>query len=300
MAPEFEPVRVPDPSLRAVQELCDVAAPYDHGHTGLFLEAMNESNRWHARRSEFFRRLWYGKPVGDITEQPFVHAHFFKMHEVLSVPRNEIVVHATSSGTTGQKSQMFWDAWTVRANQRMVARICAHHGLIDAEHARHLVDFGGIRALQRFTHNGPPVRISGFPAFLSFTVDRVRAKVTGPSGSADVRIRGSYGSVEHSVPYVGCAHHNLHVPTWSRALVRDVRTLEPLPYGKSGYLQLMSPHITSAPAQSVLMDDLAVLHAPEECGCGTATPWFEVLGRAGVFRNRSCAISAAELLKGRA
>ncbi|WP_218130820.1 hypothetical protein [Lentzea albidocapillata] len=369
---------MPDPSLRAVQALCDIAAPYDHSDEDLFLEAMNESNRWHAQRNEFFRSLWNGKPLKDITDQPFVHANFFKMHEVLSVPRAEVVVHATSSGTTGQKSQMFWDAWTLRAGQRMVARIYDHNGFISREPAHYLINlnqpapdvklgssftgqfmtdfapvesvdyglahtgsghefdaFGSIRALQRFADSGRPVRIFGFPAFLSFTIDRMRAmgveplrlndrsmvwfgggwkgnadkqisksdlraKVTGMLGIPDVRIRDSYGSVEHSVPYVECAHHNLHVPTWSRAIVRDVRTLEPLPYGESGYIQFVSPYITSAPAQSVLMGDLAALHAPEECGCGNETPWFEILGRAGVSRNRSCAIAAAELLKGKA
>ena len=125
------PATAPDPSLRAIQALCDIAAPYDHSDEALFLEAMNESNRWHAQRNDFFRSLWNGKPLKDITEQPYVHANFFKMHEVLSVPRDEIAVHATSSGTTGQKSQMFWDAWTLRAGQRMVARIYDHNGFID-------------------------------------------------------------------------------------------------------------------------------------------------------------------------
>ena len=378
MNPHPVPVRVPDPSLRAVQELCDIAAPYDHTGTALFLEAVDESNRWHARRSEFFRSLWNGKPLKDITEQPYVHANFFKMHEVMSVPHSEVVVHATSSGTTGQKSQMFWDAWTVRAAQRMVERIYDHNGFIDTEPAHYLINldepvrdvqlgssftrqfmtgfapvasieygiahtgtghefdaFGSVRALQRFAGSGLPVRIFGSPAFLSSTIDRMRAMGIGPLrlherslvwfgggwkghadeqtskaelraevtevlGIPDERIRDSYGAVEHSVPYVECTRHNLHVPTWSRALVRDVRTLEPLPYGESGYIQFISPYITSAPAQSVLMADLAALHAPEECGCGNETPWFEVLGRAGVSRNRSCAIAAAELLRGRA
>ncbi|MFI6097094.1 hypothetical protein ACIA8G_16140 [Lentzea sp. NPDC051213] len=378
MNPHLGPATVPDSSLQAVQALCDIAAPYDHSDDALFLEAMNESNRWHAQRNDFFRSLWNGKPIKDITEQPFVHANFFKMHEVLSVPRDEVVVHATSSGTTGQKSQMFWDAWTLRAGQRMVARIYDHNGFIDdSEPVHYLLNlnqptpsvkmgssftgqfmtdfapvqsvdyglahtgtghefdaFGNIRALQRFAEDGLPVRIFGFPAFLSFTIDRMqamgiepvrlnersmvwfgggwkgnadkqiskaelRAKVTEMLGIPDERIRDSYGSVEHSVPYVECAHHNLHVPTWSRAIVRDVRTLEPLPYGESGYIQFVSPYITSAPAQSVLMGDLAALHAPEECGCGNETPWFEILGRAGVSRNRSCAIAAAELLKGK-
>ncbi|MYR22902.1 acyl-protein synthase, partial [Streptomyces sp. SID6137] len=36
----------------------------------------------------------------------------------------------------------------------------------------------------------------------------------------------------------------------------------------------------------------------EECPCPLSTDWFTVLGRAGVSRNRSCAVAAAEMMKG--
>lgn len=119
------------------------------------------------------------------------------------------------------------------------------------------------------------MRIFGFPAFLSFTLDRMRAMGVGPlelderslilfgggwKGNADkqiakselyrrisdqlgiplARIRDGFGSVEHSIPYLECANHRLHVPTWSRVLTRSVRTLEPLPHGEPGYLQFVS------------------------------------------------------------
>ncbi|RZQ61194.1 acyl-protein synthase [Amycolatopsis suaedae] len=377
------PALVPDPALLAdVQRFCDIAEPYRHdaGTDALFLAAMNEANAWHAARSPFFASLHDGRPplasMADLAGQPYIHANFFKAHEVLSVPRDEVAVHATSSGTTGQKSQMFWDAWTLRAGQRMVARIFDHYGWIDDTTPVHYllytnqprpdvklgssftgqfmtdfapvasVDyglahtgtthefdaFGCIRALRRFAETGAPVRIFGFPAFLSFTLDRMRAlglpplelnprslilfgggwkgnadrqlakpelyrRINAQLGIPDERIRDGFGSVEHSIPYLECRNHRLHVPTWSRVLIRSVRTLEPLPYGERGYLQFLSPYITSAPAQSVLMGDLASLHPHAECGCDTPTPWFEIHGRAGLTRNRSCAIAAAELLK---
>ncbi|GAA3578735.1 acyl-protein synthetase [Amycolatopsis ultiminotia] len=381
-----DPAVVPDPvALQAVQRFCDVTDAYRHdaGTDALFLEAMNESNAWHAARSPFAASLLRDvaplESISDLVRQPFVHANFFKMHEVLSVPREDVAVHATSSGTTGQKSQMFWDAWTLRAGQRMVARIYDHYGWIDGTDPVHYllytnqpqpglklgssftgqfmtdfapaasVDyglahtgtghefdaFGAIRALQRFAEDGLPMRVFGFPAFLSFTLDRMRAMGIGPLqlspqslilfgggwkghadkqvpkaelyrriheqlGVPDGRIRDGFGSVEHSIPYLECENHHLHVPTWSRVLVRSVRTLAPLDFGERGYLQFVSPYITSAPAQSVLMGDLASLHPPEECGCATPTPWFVVHGRAGVSRNRSCAVAAAELLKDKA
>ncbi|GAA2840682.1 LuxE/PaaK family acyltransferase [Crossiella cryophila] len=385
MSSYLGPVTVPDPAaLDAVQRLCDLAAPYAAGADAdeLFVAAMNESNAWHAARSPFFASLWQSKgravleSAEDLARQPFVHANFFKMHEVVSIPRDEVKLHVTSSGTTGQKSQMFFDEWTLRAGQRMVARIFDHYGWIDdsravdyliytyqprpglnlgasftdnylcefapvnrVEHALpstgtgHEFDaFGAIRSLLRSAEDGVPVRILGFPAFLSFTLDRMRnmgmkpiqldpaslvvfgggwkgnadkqiskpelyGKIAEQLGIPDERIRDGFGSVEHSVPYMECANHNMHVPVWSRVLIRSVRDLSPLGYGEPGYLQFVSPFITSAPAQSVLMGDLASLHTPAECGCGAPTPWIRILGRAGLSRNKSCAIAAAELLK---
>lgn len=373
-----EPVTVPDPvALAHVQRLCDTADGYTHDDE-LFLRAMTESNAWHAARSPFFRSLAGDLgPLTRLEDQPFVHANFFKMHEVLSVPEKDVTAHLTSSGTTGQQSQMFFDAFTLAAGRRMVARLFEHNGWIDDEPVNYLLyhyqpqpglslgtsatgqltcrfapvnaieyglpntgtghefdPFGCVRALLRFAEEGRPVRIFGFPAFLAFTLDRMRdmglppielsprslvlfgggwkgnadrqvgkaelyRRITDRLGIPDERIRDGFGSVEHSVPYFECVRHNLHVPSWSRVLIRSVRTLAPLPYGESGYLQLLSPYITSVPAQSVLMGDLASLHPAEECGCGLPTPWFVVHGRAGVSRNRSCAIAAAEMLKGR-
>ena len=73
--------------------------------------------------------------------------------------------------------------------------------------------------------------------------------------------------------------------------------LEVLDYGKPGYLCFVTPYITSVPAVSVMMGDLGVMHPAEECGCGIKSPWFEIAGRAGISKNKSCAVSAAELLK---
>jgi hypothetical protein len=80
-------------------------------------------------------------------------------------------------------------------------------------------------------------------------------------------------------------------------LIRDLKTLEPLGFDEPGFLSFVTPLITSAPLASVLMGDLAVLRDGRQCGCGIESPWFEVLGRAGVSRMRNCAVSADELAR---
>jgi len=380
--------RVPDSTaLASVQELCDFATPYATGEAldQLFCAAMRQCVAWHAARSPFYARLLadHGfvaaqlETTNDLEHLPFILANFFKAHEVLSIPPGDVYLHLTSSGTSGQKSQIFFDEWTIRGAQRMVDFIFAHYGwttvteptnyllysyepqpgfkvgtsytdnfllkyaqvnrveyaLKNTGDGRHEFDpFGCIRALQSFAEEGLPVRIFGFPAFMHFTLERMRAMGVAPLklhprsltffgggwkghqdqaiakpalyaeiarmlAVPDERIRDGFGSVEHCIPYVECSMHEFHVPVWSRVQIRDVRTMAVLGYGRPGYLSFISPYITSVPAHHVIMGDLAQLEAPENCRCGLATPFFRVLGRAGLSRNKSCAVAAAELLR---
>ena len=112
-------------------------------------------------------------------------------------------------------------------------------------------------------------------------------------GIPNERCRDGFGSVEHCIPYVECAEHKFRIPVYSRVLIRDVKTLKPLPEGEVGYLNFISPYITSVPAMSVLMGDLAIYHGGDDLN---PTPWFEIIGRAGTSKNKSCAIKASELL----
>lgn len=378
---------VPDPSaLAAVAGLCVIPAPYAAGPEvdALFARAMSEIVRWHGERSPFYRNVLaargfkpeHVRTVEDCARVPFVLASFFKTHEVLSIPRKSVFGHFTSSGTSGQKSQMFYDEWSLRSGQRMLDWIAEHNGWVEPKSkvnyllysyeteagsklgtaytdnylcryapaksvftalrrdgaGGHEFDvFGCLETLERYERDGLPVRIFGFPAFLSFTLERMRAlgrrnlklhkkslvflgggwkghadraipkgelyeQAARQLGLLDSRVRDGFGSVEHPIPYVECSAHRFHVPVWSRVFIRDARTLEVLGFGRPGLLHFVSPYITSAPAHSVLMGDLATLFPGNKCSCGIRTPFFVVHGRAGTSKNKSCAIAAAELL----
>jgi phenylacetate-coenzyme A ligase PaaK-like adenylate-forming protein len=373
-----------------IQKLCELSSPYQATKEGdaLFVKAMRENIDWHCENNPFFRRLVESrnfradqiKSIEDCAAVPFVTASFFKAHEELSVPRDKITVHLTSSGTSGQKSQIFFDDWSLGAPQQMIDFIFESNGWIsshtptnyllysyetradsklgtaytdnflckyapvhsvfsalrltsaDSEVSTHEFDlFGCLEKLVEFAREGKPVRIFGFPAFLHFTLERMKElkipplklspdslvflgggwkghadkaidklelyrRVTEQLGIPDRRVRDGFGSVEHCIPYIECEDHNFHVPVWSRVYIRDVKTLSPLPTGEKGFLHLVSPYITSVPACSVLMGDLASLHAGSECPCPVETPYFVVHGRAGLSKNKSCAVAAAELL----
>ena len=104
----------------SVQRFCAHTTPYlPEAHTDAqFIAAMRDLTRWHQQRSPWYRALLAQQGVqvdalatlDDLVALPPVHANFFKQHEVLSVPEDAMALHLTSSGTTGQKSQMFFDA----------------------------------------------------------------------------------------------------------------------------------------------------------------------------------------------
>ena len=105
-------------SQSAVQRLCDISTPYAQSseQDQLFLAAMKEIVQWHETHSEFYKKLLKKnnfkfdqvKTISDLISIPGLWAHFFKTHEILSVDRQKIYLHLTSSGTLGQKSQVFF------------------------------------------------------------------------------------------------------------------------------------------------------------------------------------------------
>lgn len=107
-----------------------------------------------------------------------------------------------------------------------------------------------------------------------------------------------FGAVEHPILYTSCPCHHFHVPVYSRVLIRDVDTLEPVPQGSPGLVNLMTPMVWSMPVLSVITDDLGVLHPGDTCPCGIQSPWLELLGRVGARGIVTCAAGAAEFLKG--
>lgn len=383
-----QPLQVPDQQkLQKVQQLCDIEEPYRSSEDMdlLFLQAMKESIRWHAGKNPFYSKLLKindfdieaVNEIDDLQQLPFIHANFFKTHEVPTVSKEDVAITLTSSGTTGQKSQMFFDDWSINSGRRMVDFVYDYYGwyLPDSKtnyivsnyepeagstrgttntsmflthyapandifyllrsngRGGHEFDvFGAIEKLKDYEKQGLPVRVIGFPSFLYFVIRQMTDLGMAPlklseesliftaggwKGYADQQIskkdfailvenqlgipqercRDGYGSVEHSVPYIECAQHHLHIPVWSRALIRDTKTLEVIGYEKPGFLCFLTPYITSVPAISVMMGDLGMMHPPEKCSCGLKTPYIEILGRAGVSKNKSCAVSASELLK---
>ena len=188
------------------------------------------------------------------------------------------------------------------------------------------------KALERFEASGRPLRILGFPAHTwsvlkQIVEERGRGFHFGPRsfvitgggwknfdhqqidksmfrervgrwlGLPRHNVRDLYGMVEHGVPYCECEKQRMHVPAYSRVLVRDPVTLEVLSEGKPGLLQFITPYHNSFPAISLLTTDRGSLLPT--CPCGRQSEVLTLLGRAGVSKHQGCAIAALKVGMGK-
>lgn len=192
------------------------------------------------------------------------------------------------------------------------------------------LDLENIKArLIKYSKKKLPVRTMGFPAYTYFLLKQMKEEglsVKLPKGSLiclgggwkqfyaqkvekqdfynlayevlgvdDKHIIEFFGAVEHPILYTDCRCHHFHVPVYGRVIIRDVDTLEPVPNGQAGLVNLLTPIFDSMPLLSTLTDDIGILHE-EPCGCGEASPYLEILGRVGVKDIVTCAQGAEELL----
>lgn len=187
---------------------------------------------------------------------------------------------------------------------------------------------GVYNALMRYAKQGFPVRFVGFPAYMYFLVKTLKDKgislnlnrrstvllgggwkefsgeeidresfltlIEETLGIDRARCFEFYSAVEHPHAYVRCPCGHFHVPLYTRVIIRDAESLEPLPDGEAGILNFITPLVKSMPLVSVMTDDIAV-HGTN-CACGNPAPYFDLLGRAGVTEIKTCAATAAELI----
>ena len=251
-----------------------------------------------------------------------------RYHHFLSlVPTNYLVL-----GYQPHKSNQTAVAKTATGYTLMAPAIHREYALKYGENG-YYVDFDGlIRALERYSRSRWPVRFMGFPSYTYFLMEQLeerglrfplpknskiflgggwkqfyREKVDKQTfyrkawerfAVPEEHVYESFGAVEHPIYYADCKHHRFHVPVYSRVIIRDVKTLEPVPNGTVGLVNLLTPMLKSVPILSVMTDDLGVLHDGEDCGCGAASPWLEIIGRVGMADIKTCAAGADELRRG--
>ncbi len=136
----------------------------------------------------------------------------------------------------------------------------------------------------------------GWKQFYAEKVDKVSfyEVVEEVLGIPEKNIVEFFGAVEHPVVFPDCEYHHLHIPIYSRVIIRDPDTFEPVQSGEMGLINLLSPLNSATPLVSVMTDDLGVLH--NGCKCGAQAPWLEIIGRVGIKDIITCAQGADEIL----
>jgi phenylacetate-coenzyme A ligase PaaK-like adenylate-forming protein len=102
-------------------------------------------------------------------------------------------------------------------------------------------------------------------------------------------VRNYYGMVEQvGSIFIECSSGYLHAPSYAEIIVRDPRSLEPLPMGERGLIQCFSILPRSYPGHSILTEDLGTVLGVDTCSCGMCGTYFQVHGRLQAAPRRGC------------
>lgn len=128
----------------ALQALWASPEPYrlNEAKEATFVAAMQEAVAHHQAHSPYYAALCRREGftpvqlqgVEDLHRVPHLFVNVLKRHELLSIPREAVALHLTSSGTTGQKSQIFFDADSRDRALGTVDACFGAMGLVDHEH----------------------------------------------------------------------------------------------------------------------------------------------------------------------
>ena len=355
----FETERSNDLFLRAMRENC----AYHYAHCPEYKQILDEAKFSPDDLREY----------ADIANMPPLPTLFFKRHHIYSMPRRRTLIRATSSGTSGQFSDIRFDTGGLWAGLQMVLTVAKQRRLLSPRPCHYIVmgyrphrsnktaiaktaygytlfapalsrtfalkyadgkyspDLDGIvDAIVRHSRSAFPTRFIGFPAYTWFVMKLmeergIAVKLPRHSiimlgggwkqfyreqvdkrefyemaerilGVPEDRIIEAFGAAEHPILYCDCTHHHFHVPVYSRVIIRDVNTLEPVENGRIGLVNLLTPMVKATPIQSIMTDDLGILHDAGECPCGIDAPWLEIIGRVGLKDIKTCAAGAGEIL----
>ena len=212
------------------------------------------------------RRSYSARGAGILGMAQFGHRPFYALREDMSL--DEAGLSAYLDGVAGRRVLVFgftfmiWQHF-VQVLERAGRRMNLAGGI--------LIHSGGWKKLQEAAVDAREFR------------QRVQA-VTGID-----QVVNFYGMVEQvGGVYFENPLHQLQAPIYSEVIVRDPVTLEPLPDGEPGLVQVLSCLPTSYPGHSLLTEDMGVIRGMDPEGTGMGGRSFEILGRVPKAELRGC------------
>jgi hypothetical protein len=212
------------------------------------------------------RSSYSARGAGILGMAQFGHRPFYALREDMTL--DEVGLTSYLRQTTGRRVLFFgftfmvWQ-YLVQALERAGRRLELSDGI--------LVHSGGWKKLQE--------------AAVDAQTFRERARQT----MGVDQVINFYGMVEQvGGVYFENPLHYLHAPIFSEVIIRDPVTLEPLPDGQPGLVQVISCLPTSYPGHSLLTDDLGVIRGADPEGTGMGGRYFEIRGRVPKAELRGC------------
>lgn len=129
----------------------------------------------------------------------------------------------------------------------------------------------------------------GWKNLESQKVDNAHFKSTVKGLTGVTKIHNFYGMAEQvGSIFVECQAGRLHAPVFADVIVRDPFSFSPLPHGEPGLIQVLSALPTSYPGHSILTEDMGKILGVDNCACGRAGKYFQVLSRLPKTEVRGC------------
>ena len=103
------------------------------------------------------------------------------------------------------------------------------------------------------------------------------------------RIFNYYGMVEQvGSIFMECESGYFHSPVFADIIIRDQITLEIMPFGQIGVVEVLSALPLSYPGHVLLTEDMGVIHGEDDCSCGRLGKYFSISGRLQNVEMRGC------------
>ena len=103
------------------------------------------------------------------------------------------------------------------------------------------------------------------------------------------RVFSYYGMVEQAGSiFMECEYGYLHSPVFADVIIRDPITFVPMPFGKTGVVEVLSALPLSYPGHILLTEDMGTIHGEDDCLCGRLGKYFSIEGRLPEAEIRGC------------
>ena len=212
------------------------------------------------------RTSFSARGAGILGMSQFGHRPFYALRDDLSLDLEGL--RAYLQATSSSKILLF--GFTFMVWQGLVETLEASGQTVDLSRGV-LVHSGGWKKLQD----------------KAVTPEHFNERLKDATGIRDVI--NFYGMVEQvgSVFFENPLHH-LHTPIYSDVIIRDPATLQPLPDGQPGLVQVLSCIPTSYPGHSLLTEDMGVIHGADHPSLEMKGRYFQILGRVPKAEIRGC------------